>query len=129
VSLLAATLGLDCCGIEIDELLVGTARDLAEEFGLPAEFIQGSFVPPGSESELERIYAELDGGTFWMVTDSDDAYDRLGKDPADFDLIYAFPWPGEFELVESVFEESAANGSLLLILDQYKSVSLQRRQS
>src|SRR5688572_9683571 len=42
---LAAQLGLDAVGIEIDAALVEEAQQLAEDFGIEAEFIRGSFIP------------------------------------------------------------------------------------
>src|SRR6266481_5387539 len=46
---LAAIVGFDACGIEIDGELVGHARQLAADFELDVEFIRGSFIPPDGE--------------------------------------------------------------------------------
>ena len=54
VSCLAATLGLDAWGIEAEPALVRAARRLAGDFGLPVEFVRGSFIPAGAEAGLTR---------------------------------------------------------------------------
>src|SRR5262249_14444713 len=47
VACLAAMLDFDTCGIEIEGELVDAAQQLAGDFGLPVEFIPGSFIPTG----------------------------------------------------------------------------------
>src|SRR5262245_62800329 len=49
VTCLAAMIGFDACGIEIEADLVDAARRLAEDFELSAEFVCGSFIPRGGE--------------------------------------------------------------------------------
>ncbi len=103
VASLAAMLGFKVCGIEIERGLVDASRRLADDFGLPVEFVHGSFVPPGAEA-----YADTNAEYFWLVTDADDAYDELGLDADDFDVVFAYPWPGEEYLITSLFEKYAA---------------------
>src|SRR2546423_1671474 len=52
VTCLAAMIGFDACGIEIEPDLVAAARRLAADFDLSAEFVCGSFVPRGGEACL-----------------------------------------------------------------------------
>src|ERR1700693_1411701 len=40
VTCLAAMLGFDACGIEIEGELVDAAQELADDFGLPIEFVR-----------------------------------------------------------------------------------------
>ena len=127
VASLAAMLGFEVCGIEIERGLVDASRDLAEDFGLPVEFVHGSFVPSGAEASAEEAYAGNSAESFWLVTDTDDAYDELGLAPNDFDVVFAYPWPGEECLIASLFEKYAAEEALLLTHNKYKSVRLQRK--
>jgi len=127
VTILADMLGFQACGIEIDRDLVDVASELAEDFDAPVEFIHGSFIPPGHESNAEQAYAEHDGGVVWLSTEVDRAYDELGLDPDDFDLIFAYPWPGEEVVVDDLFARCAADGALLLTYGQGNSVRLQRK--
>src|SRR5262245_51626456 len=52
VSCLAAMLGFEAWGIEAEEDLVEEARQLADDFGVPAEFVHGSFLPDTTEVRL-----------------------------------------------------------------------------
>ncbi len=124
VASLAAMLEFMACGIEIEKNLVDASRRLADDFGLPVEFVQGSFIPSGAESCAEEAYADNNAEYSWLVTDADDAYDELGLDPDDFDVVFAYPWPGEEYLITSLFEKYAAEEALLLMYDQFNSVRL-----
>jgi hypothetical protein len=81
VACLAAMLGFDACGIEIEAELVHHARRLADDFGLPVHFFHGSF---------------------------------LTSAPADFDVVFAYPWPDEERLIARLFERHATTGSVLV---------------
>jgi len=125
VASLAAMLGFKVCGIEIERGLVDASRRLADDFGLPVEFVHGSFVPSGAEAE--EAHADNIAEFFWLVTDADDAYDELGLDPDDFSVVFAYPWPGEENLIASLFEKYAAEEALLLMYNQFDSVRLRRK--
>jgi hypothetical protein len=127
VTSLAAMLEFKACGIEIEGVLVDASRRLAEDFGLPAEFVHGSLVPSGAEAVAEEAYANTSTEYFWLATEADDAYSELGLDLDDFDLVFAYPWPGEECLIEDLFEKYAAEEALLLTYNQYNSVHLQRK--
>ena len=43
-----------------------------------------------------------------------EVYEEIGLGLDDFDLFFAFPWPGEHTFFEAVFEAGAAVNSLLL---------------
>jgi hypothetical protein len=127
VSSLAAMLEFDVCGIEIDGGLIDVSRLLADDFALPVKFIHGSFIPPGAESDAEEAYVDNDGKYFWLVTDSDNAYGKLGLEPHDFDVVFAYPWPGEEYLITTLFEKFAAEQALLLLYDHFDSLRLVRK--
>ncbi len=129
VASLAAMLGFDVCGIEIERDLVDASQRLADDFRLPVEFVHGSFVPSGAKAYAEEAYADNNAEYFWLVTDADDAYDELGLDPDDFDVVFAYPWPGEECLIVSLFEKYAAEKALLLMYDQMDWVRFQRKVS
>ncbi len=129
VAMLAEMVGLQACGIEIDRDLVDEANTLAADFELQSEFVHGSFIPQGSEACAEEAYADNDAGVVWLVTETDDAYDELGLDPDDFDIIFAYPWPGEEDVIDRLFDRCAADGALLLTYGQQNSVHLQRKRA
>jgi hypothetical protein len=109
VTCLAAMMGFDACGIEIEAELVDAARELADDFGLSAEFVHGSFIPGGRRADAvcARSFA-------WLETGKTGAYRELGSDPDEFELIFAYPWPDEEGPTGDLFEHYAADGAVLL---------------
>ena len=106
VASLAAMLDFDSCGIEVESTLVGEAQRLAEDFGLSVEFVHGSFIPHGAEDQVHA------GGVYsWLTTDGGEAYEDLGLDPADMDVVFAYPWPDEEVLIGDLFERHAGAGA------------------
>jgi len=63
----------------------------------------------------------------WMTTDAPSAYEDLGLEPDDFDLIFAYPWPGEEQVIFDLFADCASTGALLLTYHGLEGVRLQRR--
>ena len=124
---LATMLGFESYGIEIEEGLVEAARDLAADFDLSVQFVQGSFIPAGAEACAEQSYADNSSEFLWVVTDADAAYEELGLELADFDLVFAYPWPGDDSLLANLFDRYAAQESLLLTYDQFNSIQLRRK--
>jgi hypothetical protein len=105
VTCLAALLDFDAFGIEIEAELVDAARRLADDFGLPAEFAHGSFLPPGRRP---------DGEFAWLSTDGADGHAELGLAAEDFSVIFAYPWPDEEGLTERLFARHAGAGAVLV---------------
>ncbi len=121
---LAALLEFDACGIEIEESLVVEARKLAEDFDLPVEFVQGSFVPRGAE---DRVHA---AGTYsWLTTEGDYAYDDLDLEVSDLDVVFAYPWPDEEGVVCDLFDRYAGTGAILATYHGSGEFRLKRKVS
>lgn len=108
-ALLAGLRGMESVGIEIESNLVQQACDLADAVDLPTEFYCGSFVPRGVSGILE-----LGRDVEHVETHEGEVYEEIGLEMDDFDLFFAFPWPGEHPFFEAVFEAGAAVNSLLL---------------
>ena len=108
-AMLAALRGMESIGIEIEPRLVEQASNVADELGNDAKFYCGSFVPRGVEG-LAVLAGELEN----TDTEEGDVYELIGRDLNDFDLVFAFPWPGERGFFEAVFDACAADGALLL---------------
>ena len=60
VAMLAQLLEFQTYGIEIEDSLVTGARQLAEEFDLPVDFVTGSFVPAGGEHIVDELCSGTD---------------------------------------------------------------------
>lgn len=110
VALMAACLDFRACGIEINADLVDEAMTLATDFQLDVEFACGTYVPHGGEDLTDTVHEEFD----WLSAGGACGYDALGADPADFDLIFAYPWPGEEQVIDDLFERYGATSALLL---------------
>ena len=119
---LAALEGFDSSGIEIERDLVEHAEGLAADHGLDLAFAHGSFIPESAE-HLADVHDDL----ATLARGVGDGYEELGQDPEDFDLIYAYPWPGEEAVVESIFDAVAASGALLLTYRSTEDLVLQRK--
>ena len=121
-SLPLCDLDFDACGIEIECDLVDAAQELADEHELPVEFVCGSFIPVGGEDVADHV-----GDFAWLRTDAPSAYDELGLDPQDFDVIFAYPWPGEEDTVIELFDRYAAVGALLVTYQGRDDVHVRRK--
>lgn len=105
VTCLAAFLDFDPVGIEIEGELVAEAQRLADDFAIPATFVEGSYLPPGSG------IVEPDSRDYsWLRLEEE----RLEFDPEDFDVIFAYPWPDEEDLAAILFERFGSNAGVLL---------------
>jgi len=109
ITIIADLLGYDAYGIEIEPRLVEESCRLAESCGSTATFIEGSFVPPEFQEEVDLL-----GADFNTVTSGADAYEEMGMTIGDFELVYAYPWPDETEWLHALFQRYARPPSALL---------------
>ena len=108
-TLLTSLRGMESVGIEIETNLVEQASRIADDLDLSAKFYCGSFVPRGT-STVTDLGREVEN----VETIEGDIYEEIGLGLEEFDLFFAFPWPGEHHFFEAVFENGAAVNSLLL---------------
>jgi hypothetical protein len=122
IACLAEEVGFEAAGIEIETALVRIAEDLATKHGFEAQFICGSFVP---ETLVDHV--EVTGDVNWLTTHGADGYEELELEPDDFDIIFAYPWPGEEQVIFDIFANCASAGALLLTYHGQEGIRLQRR--
>jgi hypothetical protein len=127
VASLASMLEMNACGIEINRPLVEAAELLAQDCGIPVEFVHGSFIPRGGEAIAEEVDSNNNDEPFYLETCVDDAYERLGLDPDDFDVVFAYPWPAERRVIERLFARYAARGAILLTYGHANTISVQQK--
>ncbi len=120
VCAVAAALSYEAHGIEIQQVLVEGARELVAEMGCEAVFAHGSFVLPGDE-DLMGTSGETYGES------SHDVYADLGLTPAECDVVFAYPWPGEDRMYDRLFARHAEPGALLVTFHEHARVLIQRR--
>lgn len=109
VSGLAAMLGHEAHGIEIDSDLIEPARELLEEHDLDVSIHSGSYVP-GDFDDTEQP----EDFEFLTVVPGPSAYDEIGLDLDEFDVVFVFPWPGTESLHFEMFDRYAAPGCILI---------------
>ena len=124
---LAAKLGFRACGIELHPQLVEASRKLAKSLQLPAVFAQGSFVPKNGRSLSREAYSDNEGRYPWLNCDGKDAYQSLGRKPDSFDVVFAYPWPGEEYYMSQLFQTLARPGSMFLRYVDSGEISLLRK--
>lgn len=125
VASLAAQLGFDSCGIEIEETLVDAARDLADAHYLDVEFALGSYIPEGAD---EASGGDHDREGFVWDVGGNDAYDELQIGPDEFDVVFCYPWPSEEEATGRLFDYCAAEGAILLTYTQLDDIRIRRKE-
>lgn len=114
---LAALLGYEAYGIEIESSLVDLSRTLAEECGIDVRILEGSYIPEGFESyggmggeELVRPEHFFGGdGEFYAPT-----YEGMPCATDEIDLFFVYPWPTEQEFMLELFDALAAEGAIFL---------------
>lgn len=123
VACLASMVGFDSVGIEISPELITQSRQLADDHHLTVELVQGSYVPDDHLLDEDAF----EDSCLMTLEQGRAAYDELGLDPEDFDCIFAYPWPGEDEVVASIFDHYAARGALLLTYHGQDGMMLRRK--
>ncbi|MCP3914696.1 MAG: hypothetical protein GY711_03950 [bacterium] len=109
---MADLLGFEAYGIEIEPLLVERSIVLGEQFGSGAAFVEGTYTVPEYQDETELL-----SGDFLTPTDGACAYEELGLELTDFDLIFAYPWPGDEEWLLELVRRHARADAILLTYD------------
>jgi hypothetical protein len=122
VTCLAALVGFDAVGIEIEPMLVRASQQLARKHRIASQFVCGTFIPPSAQALCDSA-----GDIAWLSPAGTDGYEQLGLDPDDFDVVFAYPWPGEEHVIFDLFAESAAVGSLLLTYHGQEGLRLHRK--
>jgi len=121
VAIMASRMGFDAAGIEIQAELVELAQTLAKRYSADVDFVCGSFVPDGFEPDA------LAGDEFFRTdSDSTSGYDQLDRELSDFDIVYAYPWPDEQGLFNSIMRRCGGRRSVLIRYDNREGISMHR---
>jgi precorrin-6B methylase 2 len=124
VTCLAAMSGFSACGIEFEAELVELSAQLARDHDVNVEFYHGNLVPTDGQQLAEQV-EEFE----WLAVGGADAYSQMDLDIDDFDVVFAYPWPGERRVIERLFDRFAADGALLMTYDGVEGVRLYRHRS
>ena len=125
---LAAQLGYQATGIEIEEKLTSMARELLADQGIEAELLCTSYIPEGfisyealGGSELER------DESFGNCLDHPPRYEGMELDIEEVDLFFVYPWPGEQEMMLKLFDAVAGEGAILIAYYGDQDICLYRK--
>lgn len=122
IACLAAMSGFDSVGIEIEPRLVAAAQSLARDHHIAVQLVKGSYVPDGHEPD-----EDFDESHVMTLENGRAAYEELGLDPDDFDCVFAYPWPGEDDVVTSIFDRYAARGAVLMTFHGQDGMLIRRK--
>jgi hypothetical protein len=122
VACLAAMLDYAAYGIEIETDLVRAARRLADDFELPVEFIQGSFIPAAAHPRMS-----CKSRFAWLNTTECDGEGEPGLAMDDFSVIFAYPWPDEEEFTAKLFHDYADVGAVLVTHHEGEKFRVRRK--
>ncbi len=121
VSACAASLGLDVIGIEAEEVLLQQGRKTIAQWNVELELVHGNFLPPGADSLADDPMLPSLGHEVGC------AYETIGLDLDDFAIVYSYPWPGEDDFHEAVFDRYATRGALLMMFCGPNDIRLYRK--
>ena len=113
-TIMAAQLGFEATGIELEDGLVEIAESLAEKHQTGAEFITTTYIPEG--------YINYDhvGGSDIVPDESfgyqaePPRYDGMDVGLDEIDVFFVYPWPGEQEMMLKLFQSVASDDAILI---------------
>lgn len=116
---LAALLGYESYGIELEGELVSQSRQLAEDMGVDSKILQTSYLPEGFET-----YKSVDGTGLIVPDHHSDrgvgdyfapSFEGMPHTTDEVDVYFVYPWPSEQHLMQKFFEILACEGAILLL--------------
>jgi len=112
---LAALLGYEATGIEIEDRLADVAEELLRVHDLNGEIVRGSYLPEGFETY------EAVGGSALIVANGSERgpfqpirHTGMTDDTDEIDLFFVYPWPAEQEMMLELFDTVAGEGAILI---------------
>lgn len=121
IAIMAARLGFDAYGIEIEPKLIDLSCGLAEKYGAEVEFALGSYVPGEYSLDPELVDAD-----FRTSFDDEPGYDDLDMELRDFDIVFVYPWPNERALHQDIMRQCGGQHSLFMTFDVREGLSIER---
>ena len=128
---LAALLGYEAYGIEIEAELVELSRKMARALAIPVEILCASYIPEGYES-YSGVGGEdlVQSETFsypGAAIDPEPRYDGMDIEIAAIDLFFVYPWPDEQVLMQKLFDAVAIEGAILIAYYSAREICVYRK--
>ena len=128
---IAALLGYEAYGIEIQPELVDISREIALDLDIPVEILCTSYLPEGFESYSgvggEDLVESRAFGYPEEAMELDLQYEGMAYNIAEIDLFFVYPWPEEQELMQQLFDAVAMEGTILIAYHSAKEICAYRK--
>ena len=116
---LAAKLGYDSFGVELDEKLVAYSEKFAKTRGLDVTYLTTSYFPEGFSCYEGSGGRELITPEETSYRDHSNhflpIYSGMEHDTGEIDVFFVYPWPTEYEMFLELFDALASDGAIYLV--------------
>ncbi|MGB0272207.1 MAG: hypothetical protein ACPGTR_07910 [Opitutales bacterium] len=124
---LAAQLGYAASGIEVQADLVDIATELLADQGLTAQLICSSYIPEGIIEYENFGTTDIVSDNFSQASEARPSYPDMDLGIDEIDLFFAYPWPGEQEMMLKLFDALAGEGAIFIAYFGDQDIHLYRK--
>ena len=125
---LAAQLGFEATGIELEDGLVEIAESLAEKHQTGAEFIATTYIPEGYISYDHVGGSDIVPDQSFGHQVEQPRYDGMDIGLDEIDVFFVYPWPGEQEMMLKLFQSVASEDAILIAYYGDQEICIYRKQ-
>tara|TARA_Y200000002_G_scaffold175604_1_gene144789 strand:+ start:166 stop:795 length:630 start_codon:yes stop_codon:yes gene_type:complete len=125
---LAAQLGFEATGIELEDGLVAIAESLAEKHQTGAEFIATTYIPEGYISYDHVGGSDIVPDESFGHQAEPPRYDGMDIGLNEIDIFFVYPWPGEQEMMLKLFQSVASEDAILIAYYGDGEICIYRKQ-
>lgn len=125
---LAAQLGFEATGIELEDGLVTIAESLAEKHQTGAKFIATTYIPEGYISYDHVGGSDIVPDESFSHQAYPPRYDGMDIGLDEIDVFFVYPWPGEQEMMLKLFESVASEDAILIAYYGDQEICIYRKQ-
>jgi hypothetical protein len=125
---LAAQLGFEATGIELEDGLVEIAESLAEKYQTGAEFITTTYIPEGYISYDHVGGSDIVPDESFGHQADPPRYDGMDIGLDEIDVFFVYPWPGEQEMMLKLFQSVASEDAILIAYYGDGEICIYRKQ-
>ena len=111
---LAAQLGFEATGIELEDGLVAIAESLAEKHQTGAKFIATTYIPEGYISYDHVGGSDIVPDESFGHQAEPPRYDGMDIGLDEIDVFFVYPWPSEQEMMLKLFQSVASEDAILI---------------
>ena len=125
---LAAQLGFEATGIELEDGLVEIAESLAEKHQTGAKFITTNYIPEGYISYDHVGGSDIVPDESFGHQAEPPRYDGMDIGLDEIDVFFVYPWPGEQEMMLKLFQSVASEDAILIAYYGDQEICIYRKQ-